>query len=67
MNIDVDRLTEFKAQSIAERGFAITGVVLTDPSGAKCIVDLSAVRWLSNDEFWDLMHPDSVRNGGVTR
>lgn len=40
----------------------ITGFVLTDPNGLIGIVDKGAVRWLSSEEMWHLMHP---QGGGV--
>jgi hypothetical protein len=59
------RLTELKAANIAKRdGFRITGYVLTHEDGRKCIVDMSAVRWLDRDEFWRLMHPTPRRPEG---
>lgn len=36
----------------------ITGFVVTDPWGSIGIIDKSAVRWLTKDEFWKLMHPE---------
>jgi len=54
-----DRLTREKAAHICDRDqFVATGYVLTG-NGQKCIVDLSAVRWLDTDTFWNLMHPAS--------
>lgn len=56
-----DRLTDMKANSIIERdGYKLTGVVLRKDDGARCIVELSAVRWLSKDEMWSLMQPDAA-------
>lgn len=53
-------LTFEKIRHIIHRdGFFITGFVLTRENGEKCIVDMSAVRWLSKDEFFNLMHPDN--------
>ncbi|MBN3757167.1 hypothetical protein G3N95_29790 [Paraburkholderia sp. Tr-20389] len=52
-----DRLTDMKANDIVKRdGYKWTGVVL-EKDGARCIVELSAVRWLTNDEMWNVMHP----------
>jgi hypothetical protein len=63
MVIEADRLTKLKAEDIAARdSYKPTGVVLMRKDGARCIVEQSAVRWIGKDEFWDLMHPDSVRN-----
>lgn len=53
-----DRLTDEKANHIIARdGFKLTGVVLSKPDGARCIVEMSAVRWLTNDEMWAILHP----------
>ena len=38
----------------------ITGFVLTEPNGRIGIVDKSAVRWLSSQEMWSLMHPQGA-------
>lgn len=38
-------------------GYNITGFVLCHPvTGNRCIVEMSACRWLTNDEMWWLMH-----------
>ena len=51
-------LTHRKAKGIIQdKNFYVTGFVLTQEDGDKCIVDMSAVRWLSMSEFHDLMHP----------
>ncbi|MGK2829186.1 hypothetical protein ACSI5F_03655 [Ralstonia pseudosolanacearum] len=53
-----DRLTEEKTAHIAQcDGFAFSGYVLAKGDGARCIVEKSAVRWLSKDEMWAVMHP----------
>ena len=37
--------------------YQITGFVLCHPvSGRRCIVEMSAVRWLTKEESWWLMH-----------
>lgn len=54
----VTRLTQRKTQEIIDRGFAVTGFVLSGPDGRKCIVDANAVRWLEGAGFFSLMHPD---------
>lgn len=55
---NIDRLTREKTKHIMSRdGFSITGFVLTDETGKKCIVDMSAVRWMDCDEFFKMMHP----------
>jgi len=35
----------------------ITGFVVTSPNGEVGIIDKSAVRWLSQDEWWNFFHP----------
>lgn len=57
-------LTHRKAKGIIkDNGYVITGFVLTAtrlPIGMgtdKCIVDMSAVRWLGQAEFMQMMHP----------
>ena len=59
-NLTDDRLTADKAAHICERdGYRPTGVVLQNENGERCIVELGAVRWISKDEMWKLMHPDA--------
>lgn len=54
---NVMRLTHQKTQSVVERGYDITGFVLTDKSGFKCISDMSAVRWFNDPQaFFSMMH-----------
>jgi hypothetical protein len=56
-------LTHSKAKHIITRdGFSVTGFVLTKETGKKCLVDMSAVRWMSCDEFFKMMHPESEAN-----
>lgn len=51
-------LTHRKAKGIIkDNGYHVTGFVLSRPDGDKCIVDMSAVRWLSGKEFFEIMHP----------
>ena len=55
-----DRLTDSKALGIIARdGYRHTGFVLSSDAAdrEKCIIDLSAVRWLDADSFWKIMHP----------
>jgi chromosome segregation ATPase len=55
-----DRITEQKARDIAERtGMERVGYVLQAESGegGACIVHRGAVRWLSDGELWDVVHP----------
>jgi hypothetical protein len=54
-------LTHRKAKGIIkDRGYHVTGFVLSRPDGDKCIVDMSAVRWLTGKEFFEMMHPPVV-------
>lgn len=54
-----DGLTGRKAASICQdRRFKVSGVVLQNKVGERCIVELSAVRWMSKEDMWALMHPD---------
>lgn len=56
-----DRLTDEKANRIIARGdYKPSGVVLCNKEdGSRCIIELSAVRWLDKDEMWSIMHPAS--------
>lgn len=64
----IDRLTRQKATHIIARdGFQVSGVVLTKPNGSVCIVDKSAVRWLTGDELFRVMHPDAPPDGDAGR
>lgn len=51
-------LTAMKAASIIKRsGHKITGFVVCHPeTGERCIVEMSACRWLTNAEMRWLMH-----------
>ena len=58
---EVIPLTHRKAKGIIkDRGYNVTGFVLTRKDGDKCIVDMSAVRWLTDKEFFEMMHPPVV-------
>ncbi len=58
LKIDLDRLTEYKAASICESNdYEVKGVVMRDKDGRVCVVELSAVRWIEKDYWWDIMHP----------
>lgn len=55
-------MTSKKVKDLLGRGYVATGVVLSQEGlglqgGERRIVDLAAVRSLSNDEMWALMHP----------
>lgn len=51
-------LTAMKTASIINRsGHKITGFVVCHPeTHERCIVEMSACRWLTNEEMWWLMH-----------
>lgn len=50
-------LTIEKVKQVVSRDSAkVTGAMLTLPDGSSAIIDKSAVRWLSKDEWWWLMH-----------
>lgn len=52
------RLTTNKTRILMDKGYEISGFVLMHPkTGERQIVELSAVRKLTNDEMWSLMHP----------
>ncbi|AOJ09641.1 hypothetical protein WS71_20225 [Burkholderia mayonis] len=56
-----DRLTDMKANDIIRRdGYKLTGAVLCKEDGSRCIVESSAVRWLTKDEAWALMRTSDV-------
>ena len=53
-----DKLTAKKSEQVMNRdGHVISGFVLCHPdTGHRCIIEMSAVRWLTNKESWWLMH-----------
>ena len=57
-DVQAARLTAEKSETVQKRdGYQITGFVLCHPeTGARCIVEMSACRWLSKEESWWLMH-----------
>ena len=58
----VTDLTHQKTKHIIQRDrFFVSGFVLTREDGKKCIVDMSAVRWMDCDEFFKMMHPSEER------
>ncbi len=58
LKINLDRLTESKAAGICEsNNYKVKGVVMRHPDGDVCVVELSAVRWLEKNDWWDIMHP----------
>lgn len=55
--IAADQMTERKTQQIGIGGMTRTGYILQDDTGRACIVHQGAVRWLSNAELWNVVHP----------
>jgi hypothetical protein len=54
----MDKMTRKKVQSLTESGnFEISGSVLCRNDGQRAIVEMGAVRWMTNEEMWALMHP----------
>lgn len=55
------RMSTSKTRLLMERGFEISGFIMTHPkSGDRQLVEMGAVRKLTKDEMWNLMHPVSV-------
>ena len=53
----INRLTHTKTKGITEQHkYNITGFVLTNGDGKKCISDMAAVRWFENEDFFAMMH-----------
>lgn len=58
----MDSITQRKIDSLTENGaFHASGMVLTARDGKRAIVELGAVRWMTNEEFFKLMHPSDIR------
>lgn len=57
-DVQAARLTADKTATVVRRdGYQITGFVLCHPeTGNRCIIEMSACRWLTNEESWWLMH-----------
>lgn len=54
----MNKMTRNKVEILLDsKNFEISGQVLTRNDGQRAIVELGAVRWLTNDEMWSLMHP----------
>lgn len=54
----MDKMTRRKVESLTESdNFEISGNVLVRNDGQRAIVEMGAVRWLTNEEMWSLMHP----------
>lgn len=54
-----DILCERKTQSIIDDGYSHNGYVLKRKE-EWCVINGSAVRWLTNIEMWELMHPSNT-------
>jgi hypothetical protein len=50
-------LTTRKARDLMNRDYEVSGIVLLGPDNRRAIVEMSAVRCISNSEMWALMHP----------
>jgi len=58
----VNRLTHFKTNGIIDaQKYNITGFVLTNGDGKKCISDMAAVRWFDNKDFFGMMHNEPAQ------
>ena len=56
-----DRLCELKTQDIIERdSYKHVGYILHREHRGFCLVNGAAVRWLTDDECWQLMHGDAA-------
>ena len=57
----VIHLTKNKTEHIIEtRDYEVTGFVLTNKDGSKCVIDMSAVRWFDDkNDFFRMMHPNN--------
>jgi hypothetical protein len=54
----MDKMTRKKVESLTKSGnIEISGNVLCRTDGQRAIVEMGAVRWLTNEEMWALMHP----------
>jgi hypothetical protein len=49
--IQLSRMTIVKTGNVLTRGYVVTGVVLMNPAGERCIIEQARVRWLSLAEF----------------
>lgn len=58
----VDRMTVKKTDSLKLQGHQIVGYVLRKDGERIAISAQGAVRWLTDPEYWDLMHPAPVAN-----
>jgi hypothetical protein len=57
----MDSTTQKKIESLLDsKNLEISGQVLIRGDGQRAIVEMGAVRWLTNEEMWKLMHPSSV-------
>lgn len=50
-------MTMVKSDTVIGKGYDLTGFCFRNKEGDLCIVELAAVRWMSREEAWRLMHP----------
>lgn len=56
--LGIDSLTIKKTCALIEgQAATVCGLMLLLPSGEKAVVEFGALRWLSKDAAWALMHP----------
>lgn len=58
-------ITEVKRKSIKEQGFEDAGYTLCGRGGEVCIIHRGAVRWLTQQQMFNLMHPESMEQMGT--
>ena len=50
-------LTARKAKTVTETGYIPSGIILLNPeTGERTLVELSCVRWMTNEDFNKVMH-----------
>jgi hypothetical protein len=57
----MDSITAKKINSLEADGYDVSGAILVGVDGKRMLVEMGAVRSLTNDEMWKLMHPADVR------
>jgi hypothetical protein len=55
-------LTARKAAQLIGKDYQVTGFILCNEKGERALVETNAVRYLSNKEMWDLMHPPTEQH-----
>lgn len=57
----IDRLTLEKSEILkATRNCDVTGFIMITPEGDRVLIERSCVRWLSNEKFHAIMHPEAT-------